>query len=541
MGRPPTLPTLAQARPDLVAQWDPRNTRTPETTSIGAGYAARWVCTNTVNAPLTGEPLSCRHEWTATVARRARGQNTGCPACAGKVASWWNNVAAVHPELANEWCTDNDRSPSEVPVGSAYRATWVCSVCSHRWAKPVEKRTNGGYGCPSCAGFGVTDNYNLAVLYPHLAAEWHSRNVTRPEEHRPGTPKRVWWQCHNTVIVNGIARECGHEWNQMIAMRANGYGCPACSRRRPSTWNNLTVTNPDLIGQWSERNERGPETVSRGSSVKAWWRCNNQVDKPSGRSECGHQWKAVVSARAIAGRGCPACAGHVLTEWNSFAALYPDLIAEWSESNELSPSQVGPGTDYRPTWECRNTVEVAGKVIRCGHRWKTRPSNRALLGTGCPRCTLIGTSRAEITLAAELALFYPLAPERSRVEGATKRWQADVVLRDHKFVVEYDGYIWHRDHETRDRAKTKDLEAAGWTVIRLREAPLHALSENDAAFPACNVKEAANQALLRLTEQLGYKPAGLDGYLAAHGLKNSQVAAAQIRELTLRALARRAA
>lgn len=537
MGRPSTLPTIAQATPELALDWHPDNTKTPDQVSIGAGLAARWKCRTLVT--LDGVVRPCGWQWTAVVANRARSGH-GCPACKGKVASDWNNVAAVHPHLVADWDPANDRAPEDVAAGSAYKANWTCNVCAHSWTKSVEKRTNGGYGCPHCAGIGVSDTHNVAALRPDLAVDWHPDNPTRPEEHRPGSPHRVQWLCHNTVTVNGNDRECGHAWTQGIAIRASGHGCPACAGKAIADWNSVAVTHPHLLNEWSPRNERGPETYRYASHARIWWTCHNRLPRSvNGREVCGYEYESALYNRT-SGKGCPACAGQHLTEWNTFAALRPDLLHEWAPENALSPHEISVGTDYRATWVCSTTATLDGKTIACGHRWQTRPSNRALLDTGCPACSTNATSKAEIYLAHEIAIFHDVVNSTTRVPGAERDWLVDIVIHDSKIAVEYDGAKWHRGSVDRDLRKTGDLQAGGWTVIRARERPLDLLGSLDVHCHAGTPKATANAVLTRIQEVLGTPTAGLADYLTEPDTRARQDADLAIAALRARDLRRRA-
>ena len=65
----------------------------------------------------------------------------------------------------------------------------------------------------------VTPEYNLAVINPTLAKQWHpnkNRNLT-PHDVTPYSDKKVWWIC-----------ERGHEWEASLSNRSKGYGCPYC-------------------------------------------------------------------------------------------------------------------------------------------------------------------------------------------------------------------------------------------------------------------------------------------------------------------------
>ena len=63
----------------------------------------------------------------------------------------------------------------------------------------------------------LSPTYNLTVLYPELAKEWHpTRNGDlTPEEVTPGSDRKVWWRCSQ-----------GHEWESTIGSRTRGTGCP---------------------------------------------------------------------------------------------------------------------------------------------------------------------------------------------------------------------------------------------------------------------------------------------------------------------------
>lgn len=65
---------------------------------------------------------------------------------------------------------------------------------------------------------------DLATVYPLIAEEWnHEKNGDLlPSQITSRNNKKVWWKC----------RECGYEWETRIVHRANGHGCPVCSKRK---------------------------------------------------------------------------------------------------------------------------------------------------------------------------------------------------------------------------------------------------------------------------------------------------------------------
>lgn len=94
---------------------------------------------------------------------------------------------------------------------------------------------------------------------------------------------------------------------------------------------------------------------------------------------------------------------------------------------------------------------------------------------------------------------------RARSAGITGfsgvRHQCDIVLEDHKVIIEHDGRLWHKDRDAEDSEKTVDLENAGWTVLRVREAPLEPVAGISVMVPeGASMKEIFDSTRAALTE-----------------------------------------
>lgn len=208
--------SVADLRPDLVAEWHPENPFVPQQVSVGSAIRVKWLC------------AECGNEWTAAVGNRTAKQATGCPPCAfarrGRSSARpqpGRSLADLAPEIAAQWHpTENgDVRPDQVKAHSNAKRWWQCAVCHFVWniAPAVRLR---GCGCPACAGRQPTPTKNLAVCHPDVAAWWHSsRNgdVT-PDRVTPGEGQPRWWQC-----------PYGHEWQTTVSDRVRGTGCPKCS------------------------------------------------------------------------------------------------------------------------------------------------------------------------------------------------------------------------------------------------------------------------------------------------------------------------
>jgi hypothetical protein len=522
---------VADACPELALDWHPDNDKTPAQVSIGAKYLALWRCRTTIT--YKGRRRACRYEWRATVQNRARA-GQGCPACAGKGVSDWNCLAANSARLTAQWGPDNTFTPYEVTTGSGYNAQWQCPDCPRRWCTTVDKRYNRAHDCPDCSkrGQATTANNLLLAAPPDLVRDWHPRNPKGPDQYRPNSSAFVWWLCHNTITLNGVGRPCGHEWRSRINPRFNGSGCPGCAGLAPTDWNHLCITDRHLIPSWHEDNALQPHEVTRGSHKKVLWRCL--------ADDCGQTWTTAVENR-VKGKGCPACAGLVVTERNNFAVRHPNYLPQWAETNRLTPYDITPGTNYRADWMCTNTVMLNGQPTQCAFTWTTRPSNR-ISGTDCPACMLWGTSRDEMYLEHELAHFLPVDSTRKTVKGASgKRWKVDIAIPDLRVIIEYDGSYWHRHTTERDTRKTHDLAAARWQVIRVREQPLDPITDNDVSAATGRYKDAAVATLTRIQEITGDRIDGLAEYASHDQLVNNERARSAADELRANVLANRLA
>ena len=196
---------LATTHPSFAAEWHPDNELRATEVTAASGRKVKWLG-------------ACGHEWSATVGNRTS-KNQGCPFCApynARTLSGVNDLATVHPNLAEEWSPQNDISPTIVSVHSGKRVAWVCKQ-GHEWFATVCGRVRG-FGCPYCSGRFTTQGVNdLATVNPDLAAQWHPDNDKTPHEVQVSSRYRAKWICKQ-----------GHEWFSEVYSRSAGTGCPEC-------------------------------------------------------------------------------------------------------------------------------------------------------------------------------------------------------------------------------------------------------------------------------------------------------------------------
>lgn len=187
-------------------------------------------------------------------------------------------------------------TPHDVTYGSKQKVWWQCGK-GHEWQAIILSRTNGGTGCPVCAGKVVLPGENdLASRFPSIAAQWHpTRNGDlTPEQLTPHSNRKVWWRC-----------PLGHAYQAGVGARTvGGTGCPVCAGRcvLPG-FNDLAALEPEIAAQWHPalNGALTAEMVTLGSHKKIWWRCS-----------VGHIWNAVVYSRTGPQRcGCPVCARRI--------------------------------------------------------------------------------------------------------------------------------------------------------------------------------------------------------------------------------------
>ena len=94
------------------------------------------------------------------------------------------------------------------------------------------------------------------------------------------------------------------------------------------------------------------------------------------KGACGHEWETSVKARSN-GEKCPICSGaRVIEGINDLSTLKPKLASEWSEKNEIKPTEVSIGSHKKVIWKCK-----------LGHEWTATVKSRTINRTGCPYCS----------------------------------------------------------------------------------------------------------------------------------------------------------
>jgi very-short-patch-repair endonuclease len=222
-----------------------------------------------------------------------------------------------------------------------------------------------------------------------------------------------------------------------------------------------------LANQWYTEKNRNltPKDVTANSGKKVWWICKE-----------GHVWCAAIYSRNI-GSACPYCSGKKPDKRTCLKKINPLLAKEWHpmRNGSLTPKDVLPNSNKKVWWVCSR-----------GHEWVAQINNRNK-GRGCPECRS-GTSQFELRVFCEMKHLFKQVHHRKKIFGV----ECDVYIPSIKVGIEIDSLYYHKGRYKQDVNKTNRLVKRGIRLIRIREAGLKPVSEDDIL---CD-KDAPNFSLL---------------------------------------------
>ncbi|MGN0649292.1 MAG: zinc-ribbon domain-containing protein [Oscillospiraceae bacterium] len=394
-------------------------------------------------------------------------------------------------QLMNEWTGEFDGKKNvnleDVTKASNKKAKWRCSN-GHKWFVTINSRTSRKTGCPYCSGQRVSEENNLKTwclsngsFGEQLISEWtgevfDENNIQIEDEQfiniediTKASNKKVKWKCSQ-----------GHEWFAKINNRTSlKQGCPYCAyaseENSLKTWclsNGLS--GQQLMSEWTgevkDEKNASIDEVSFGSNKKAKWRCSK-----------GHEWFAMINDRTSHKQGCPYCAKEIhgekvakakLSEENSLktwclsnGSFGEQLMSEWTGEVEdkkgVNLEDVARATPKKAKWKCKN-----------GHSWFATIAQRTSQKTGCPFCSVSGTSYPEQFIYHSLKQLYPNTENRCKVLKSPTNPQGiefDIGVPELKLCIEYSPTYWHQGREEMDDYKKQICEQFNVRLIQIVE------------------------------------------------------------------------
>lgn len=202
----------------------------------------------------------------------------------------------------------NDKSPKEIGYSSNKKYWFKCKRHLHESYKKYLKTMRDGvlqhsedYFCPKCNSVG---QYIIDKMgQEHLDKVWSSKNTLSPFDISKSSAKGIWLKC--------LKDDTHPDYYQSCYNYIKDIGCPYCSGKSVCFTNSLGYRYPEIIGKWSDKNEKTPYDYTYGSNQFAWFKCENGMHDDYQRKIC-----AEISYEMV----CTAC-GKENQEYNGGSSL----------------------------------------------------------------------------------------------------------------------------------------------------------------------------------------------------------------------------
>jgi len=425
--------------PEIALEWHPTDNGNliPDNITCGSDKKIWWLCKNN----------ECNQKWQTSVKHRTLNKS-GCPYCnhtfgRQKVLPS-KTFLATHPEIAKEWhpSKNGELKPENFTYGSTDKIWWLCPKkceygCLHEYEQAICNRTKGNC-CPYCCDNGakkICYHQSLAFKYPVIASEWHpTKNNLNPEEILPLSGNKVWWLCPKKCEYG-----CLHEYEQVIANKVNGDGCPYCAKNasKVCVHNSFEFKYPEIIKELHPTKNENIKLseYAINSNKKIWWLCSKKCEYG-----CLHEYEQRIVDKSY-GSGCPYCLAygnakqfcyHETVEYK-----YPDLINEWHPNNKIKPNEITSGSSIKVWWKC---------IKNNNHEWESVISNRCNLNSGCPYC-YTKFSKISLQWLEYIKLTNNIQYGSIETGGEFRipntRYAADGFCKETNTIYEFHGDMWH--------------------------------------------------------------------------------------------------
>ena len=310
----------------------------------------------------------CREGHCFSRSLRIFAKNQDCPICG-------MNTVVKYPHLVKQWNFKKNKGYdiNLISANSKEVVWWRCKKCGYEWQTQILSRKQSAGHCPCCEERtvvvkGITDLFSVIPDIKRFY-DFETNKDINPDELSVASQTHVNWKCDT----------CGYKWCTSVATRItteNGVykvkSCPACTGQvRTKSYGE---EYPDLAKRFADElnNCSLYDIVEYKYSVKLYyWYCDR----------CDEIFEStidiMVNARNSEFKGCSYCAGKKVKRENSFAALHPEVMDEFSLDNEMDPYTVTEKSRKNVKWICRNNPK---------HTWKTTFNARANGQGGCAIC-----------------------------------------------------------------------------------------------------------------------------------------------------------
>lgn len=334
--------------PDIIKEWSDKNDKKPDEVYYNSYYFAQLNCSK------------CGDSYTAYVYDYYNNHEDVCPGCNDRRAvEGYNDLKTVYPKLIKEW-SPNNPPMEEVLYKNKTQYKWICQKCGGEYLDTIQNRLDGVDNCNVCTDLVVQKGINdLVTTDPELAKEYSQNNVRKAYEIKKS----------HTIRVNWICPACNNEYQASPRDREIGDNiCPYCNERKAIRGvNDLVTLKPDIVPEFSPRNNKNPEDIIADSENIYYWICPH----------CHGEYTYPVKDRHYNDDSCMYCNNRrVLAGFNDLATKKPELLSEYSDRNEKSASQVLYTTVMPALWKCP----------ACNGEYNYPVKDRELNDNSCPYC-----------------------------------------------------------------------------------------------------------------------------------------------------------
>lgn len=283
----------------------------------------------------------CGYEWEESI-KNFNGRVDECPFCAGKqnaIMLGKNDIFTICPELASIYDFEaNERNGIDIcslTPNSRTEVHFKCKKCGNEWDSPISNRIrlrNGKYvfvDCPECSN-KLFRKFPYSEEYPDLAAMYR-KDLNRVELDSIRGAKAI---SHTYYHWNCLI--CGETFESTLGYMTQSYnspskGCPYCSHTRVRKGESFGDIHPELVEEYDPSNEIDIFKAFPYEKETVKWICK----------DCGYKWEATFALRHMGGGKCHRCyRTAIIKDENSFAAVYPDMVKYWADSNDRKPDEV---------------------------------------------------------------------------------------------------------------------------------------------------------------------------------------------------------
>lgn len=180
--------------------------------------------------------------------------------------------------------------------------------------------------------------------YNNLLELWdYELNNDKPEDISWSSSCKKWFKCprglHESreIWINGITKAYSKGKDYCICNKCRSIGQFFVDNYGMDYLRNI----------WSDKNEKNPFEISKGSNNIIWLKCLNNDTHPD---------YDVIALNATKTHVCPYCSGRRVCYTNSFGYLYPEIAQYWSDINEKTPYDCRPNTHDKYYFKCENGI-----------------------------------------------------------------------------------------------------------------------------------------------------------------------------------------